>query len=103
MAGGNLVVPGGPNGDGGPATQATLFGSGCWEAANYRIRKVNTAGVISTFAGNGKVRFSGDEGPATNAQLGFYGVGRLATDLQGNLYIADTANNRVRKVDCPQS
>jgi DNA-binding CsgD family transcriptional regulator len=49
------------------------------------------------FAGNGQAGFSGDTGPATGAQLNR--PGGLAVDGQGNLYIADSGNNRIRKVD----
>ena len=57
---------------------------------------VSGGGTITTIAGNGKQGFSGDGGPATRAQLrSVYGV---AVDRQGNVYIADTANRRVRKV-----
>ena len=65
-----------------------------------RVRKVTPAGIISTFAGNGTNGFSGDGGPATSAKLGL-GPQRagLATDSAGNLYIADSNNYRVRKVD----
>ncbi|MBI2690223.1 MAG: hypothetical protein HYX27_28280 [Acidobacteria bacterium] len=70
------------------------------DAANSRIRKVDTAGVITTFAGSGSLGntgFSGDGGPAINAQLSVpFGV---AFDSAGNLYIADTGNGRIRKVD----
>jgi sugar lactone lactonase YvrE len=60
-----------------------------------RIRKVSD-GVITTVAGNGTCGFSGDDGPATNAQLNApYGI---AVDSAGNLYIADGGNLRIRKV-----
>src|SRR4029077_16750314 len=49
------------------------------------------------FAGTGQAGFSGDTGPATGAEL--YRPGGLAVDKQGNLYIADSGNNRIRKVD----
>ncbi len=62
---------------------------------NNRIRKVSN-GVITTVAGNGTQGFSGDNGPATSAQL--YIPGGVAVDSAGNLYIADTYNNRIRKV-----
>ena len=66
------------------------------DAGNARIRKVTPNGVVSTVAGNGTPGFSGDGGPATSAQLQFpWGV---AVDSAGNLYIADSANNRIRKV-----
>ena len=62
-----------------------------------RIRKVDTAGVITTVAGSGARGFGGDGGPATEAMLGFpFGV---AVDGAGNLYIADRDNDRIRKVD----
>ena len=65
---------------------------------NNRIRKVDTNGIITTVAGNGSCSdYSGDGGPATNASLNApYGV---AVDASGNLFIADTDNNRIRKVD----
>ncbi|MFK0174102.1 RICIN domain-containing protein [Streptomyces sp. NPDC090306] len=63
---------------------------------NHRIRKVTADGQISTVAGTGTAGFSGDNGPATAAQLNCpYGV---AVDSTGNLYIADTDNHRVRQV-----
>jgi sugar lactone lactonase YvrE len=66
------------------------------DAANNRVRKVTPAGVISTVAGNGHQGFSGDNGPASAAQLNQpYG---LALDAAGNLYIADYGNQRVRAV-----
>jgi trimeric autotransporter adhesin len=66
------------------------------DAANNRVRKVTPAGVISTVAGNGHQGFSGDNGPATAAQLNQpYG---LALDAAGNLYIADYGNQRVRMI-----
>ena len=64
---------------------------------NHRIRKVDAAGTITTVAGTGTAGYGGDAGPATAAQLNSpYGV---AVDSSGNLYIADTFNNRIRKVD----
>lgn len=63
---------------------------------NNRIRKVDTAGIITTVAGNGTKGFSGDGGPAANAALS--GPRAVALDAAGNLYIADTGNRRVRKV-----
>ncbi len=94
--------------DGGPATSARLnTPTGVWVDAsgliyiadrnNNRIRRVDLAGIITTVAGNGTYGFSGDTGPATSAKLryptGVYG------DTAVNLYIADTYNHRVRKVD----
>ena len=98
----------GYSGDGGPATEASLNGPTSLfvdsanniyitDAFNYVVRKIDTAGVIHTVAGNNHQGFSGDGGPATSAQLN-YSSG-IAVDAQGNLYIADANNERVRKVD----
>ena len=67
------------------------------DATNHRIRKVDSAGVISTVAGDGTFGFGGDGGPAVAAQLA--SPSRVALDGSGNLYIADTNNHRIRKVD----
>ncbi len=96
------------SGDGGPATAAELSGlQGVGVDAlgniyiadyyNYRVRKVNTSGTISTFAGSGVAGYSGDGGPATAAEL--YNPQGLAFDILGNIYIADFAYNVVRKVN----
>ncbi len=63
---------------------------------NHRIRKVGTDGNISTFAGNGNAADFGDGGPATSASLN--GPEGLAIDNSGNIYVADTASHRVRKI-----
>jgi len=64
---------------------------------NNRIRVLDTSGVISTAAGNGTGGFSGDTGFATNAELHApYGV---ALDGLGNIYVADTLNNRIREIN----
>lgn len=65
------------------------------DTSNHRIRKVSK-GVITTVAGNGTSGFSGDNGLATSAAL--HSPCAVAVDAVGNLYIADTGNNRVRKV-----
>ena len=105
LAGGGLV---GNLGDGGVATNTTLsypYGVAVDDYGNLfiadpissRIRKVDTNGIISTAAGNGTRNYSGDGGAATDATLRMpYGV---ALDIHGNLFIADTGNQRVRKVD----
>jgi uncharacterized protein (TIGR03437 family) len=95
------------SGDGGPATDAQLNGSlgvaldgagnlFVLDGNNNRIRKVSPSGIITTVAGNGSRGFSGDGGPATDAQLWF--PEGIAVDSDGNLFIADHANYRVRKV-----
>jgi sugar lactone lactonase YvrE len=63
---------------------------------NERIRKVSTSGIITTVAGNGAATFSGDGGAATSAEL--HGPSGVAVDSSGNIYIADTYNERIRKV-----
>ena len=96
------------SGDGGPATAASMdidYGGVAVDAAgnlyfsdtdNQRVRKVSPSGIITTVAGNGNPGFSGDGGPATSASLqGPFGI---AVDATGNLFIADTSNNRIRKV-----
>ena len=98
----------GYGGDGGPAVNAeighpsgiTADTSGnlyIGDGDNFRVRKVDTKGVITTVAGTGTTGFSGDGGLATSAQIS--GVNGLAIDKTGNLYIADPFNNRVRRVD----
>jgi len=102
VAGGN---GNGFSGDGGPATKAKLnwpralafdAAGNLFIGENPRIRKVSPSGVITTVAGNGRFRFSGDGGPAVSATLA--SPVRAALDVYGNLYIADWRNNRVRKV-----
>jgi sugar lactone lactonase YvrE len=63
---------------------------------NYRVRKIAPDGIITTLAGNGTPGFSGDGGPAISAQLSQ--VSGLAVDLTGNLLIADSGANRIRRV-----
>lgn len=98
-------------GDGGKAISASIsvgsaivmdtFGNVFFaniEGKNQRIRKITPNGMISTVAGTEQAGFSGDGGPAANAQL-YLPIG-LVTDPQGNLiYIADNANHRVRRID----
>jgi hypothetical protein len=65
------------------------------DASNYTIRKVTPAGVVTTVAGTPDHSGSAD-GPATTAQ--FAGVGGVALDSSGNLYVADTGNYTIRKI-----
>jgi sugar lactone lactonase YvrE len=98
----------GYTGDGGPAILATFnqpwgltYGSKgdlfIADLGNCAVRFVNTSGIINTYAGDGTCGFGGDGGPATLANLNF--PRGTVFDSSGNLYIADTANHRVRKVD----
>ncbi len=102
----------GPFGDGVPAVQAELHNPGgvaedlagdlyIADRANNRIREVvnptaNQTDLISTVAGSGKRGFKGDDGPAARASLN--GPSAVAVDSAGDLFIADTGNNRVREV-----
>ena len=99
---------GGFGGDDGPSVAARLSlpsgvavaGPGTLYIAdteNQRIRRVDASGTITTVAGSGEYGYSGDNGPATQAQ--FKRPEGLAVDSAGNLYIADRENNRIRRVD----
>jgi sugar lactone lactonase YvrE len=66
------------------------------DQSNHRVRKVTPDGTISTVAGTGIAGFSGDGGPAVNAQIN--NPVHIAVDSAGNLYITDYYNNRIRKV-----
>jgi trimeric autotransporter adhesin len=98
---------GGFSGDGGPATSASLNrpsgvaldSSGNLFIADYYnnlVRKVSASGIIITFAGTGRLGFSGDGGPATLATLRY--PFEVAADAFGNLFIVDTDNERIRCV-----
>lgn len=98
---------GGFSGDGGlafkallnfPVAVATEPNGGFYIAdnGNNRIRYVNPEGIITTVAGTGSAGFSGDGGLAVNAQLN--GPWDIALDMAGNLYFADSENNRIRRI-----
>ena len=101
------------SGDGGPAVRAQLYnpqgiafdGAGNMyiaDAGNNRVRIVSAQGIINTFAGNGQISAGGspsafnDGGPATNAYLHL--PSGVSVDRSGNVYIADTSDNLIRKV-----
>ncbi len=67
------------------------------DSSNNRVRMVNPSGIITTFAGNGSGGFGGDGAAAANANI--YGPTSVIVDPAQNLYIADTANNAIRKVN----
>jgi sugar lactone lactonase YvrE len=96
------------SGDGGPATAAQLYHPravafdrlGNWyiaDAMNQRIRKIDTAGVIRTIGGNGVQGYGGDGGPALQAS--FNQPHGVAVDSRGNVYVADSGNDRIRVID----
>lgn len=105
----NTPLGGGYTGDGGPATSAELHAPSAVavdaagnlyiaDAGNNVIRKVSAAtGIITTVAGKGVAGYSGDNGPAASAELD--NPNGIAVDAGGNLYIGDSFNNVVRKVN----
>ena len=105
-----LIGTGAPGyaGDGGPADSALLTGTfGLWKdplgqiytgtQGDNRIRKVDLAGVIHTFAGTGSAGYGGDGGPATSAAI--QGINGLGGDYKGNVYFSDSIDAVVRKID----
>jgi len=74
--------------------KGNLFIADSWK---HRVLKVDSSGKITTYAGTGSSNYSGDNGPATSAEL--KSPAGLAVDSVGNLYIADKSNHRVRMVD----
>lgn len=100
----------GYSGDGGAATAATLRGPNgvavdtignlyIADCSSHRIRKVDTFGIITTFAGNGTNGFGGDGGAASAAMLS-YPV-HVYIDSAGAIYVTDNGNDRVRKIIFP--
>ncbi len=96
----------GSEGDGGPAVQAQLNDptdiyldeeGNLYIAERSRVRKVDPSGIITTVAGGGAWGTIGNGGPATEAYL--YGVEEITMDSAGNLYIVESWNNSVRKVN----
>jgi sugar lactone lactonase YvrE len=95
-------------GDGGPGTMALLnspggvavgLGDGVFVAdtGNNRVRMVSADGTITTVAGTGEAGYAGDGGAASQAVLN--SPQGLAVDAEGNLYVTDTVNDRVREID----
>lgn len=93
---GVLTLVAGLDGASAVATDAdgSLFAA---DPLNHRVRKVDGEGSVTTVAGTGKGGFSGDGGPATEAPLNQ--PGGIAVDPEGNLYIHDFLNYRIRRVD----
>jgi hypothetical protein len=98
----------GDTGDGGPATSAELDqpqglavdANGdvfITDADNNEVREVTPDGTIHDFAGDGTAGYAGDGGAATSAELNQ--PSGVAVDADGNVYIADSANNVIRRVD----
>lgn len=67
------------------------------DSYNNVVKRVDSTGVVTIIAGNGVVGYSGDHGPATNAQLSW--PSHAIADHWGNIYICDASNNRIRKID----
>lgn len=103
-----LVAGGGKGPDGGSAVGAAMgqpFGCAIDDAGNlfiadaseHRVRKVDPHGVITTVGGTGEKGFGGDGGPAVDGR--FNGMHDLVLDGEGNVFIADSSNLRVRKIE----
>ena len=98
----------GDHGDEGPALEAGLRSPGglaigpdgslyIAEQTTHRIRKIDSSGIITGYVGTGKFGYSGDGGPAIEANIKT--PFRMDFDREGNLYFSDRDNNRIRKVD----
>lgn len=95
-------------GDGGPATAASFYDPEgivfdhagnliISDQGNNRLRKIDTAGIITTIVGMSSAGYSGDGGPATAAKINK--VWDITTDTFGNIYIPDCLNNRIRRIN----
>jgi sugar lactone lactonase YvrE len=93
-------------GDGGPATNASLRQSesvavdelgNIYVGEQYRVRKIDANGIITTIAGTNQAGIIGDNEPATNVELNV--VAGIACDSDGNIFFSESMNHRVRKVD----
>ena len=118
-AGNQYPIPGSSDGDGGPATSAHLNGPRgvagdalgdifVAEETGARIRRIDHSGVITTIAGNGQSkpqghnpRIAGDPGPSPALEAQFDTIHDLIVDHDGDLWIADSKNNRVRVISDP--
>lgn len=100
----------GNEGDGGPASLAALFLPSmmtidredniyvvCRLGNSWIVRKIDSHGIITRFAGNGVPGNSGDGGPAIKAS--FYTISDIAAGREGNIYVADKTNGNIRKID----
>ncbi len=97
----------GDSGDGGQAIDATIGGPGAvaidkagnvyFVTTNFKIKKVDASGIITTIAGNGISGYSGDGGPATNAMI--RNVRGMAIDTMGIIYFSDNYYNCIRSID----
>lgn len=107
-----LIAGGGTGADGGPAVGANVehpfgiifdktgnlyIGQFGGKTSGQLVRKIDTRGIITTIAGTGTVGFSGDGGPASSAQFNF--IHDIVIGPDQNLYVADSFNKRVRKID----
>jgi DNA-binding beta-propeller fold protein YncE len=103
-----LMAGGGDGADGAQATKARLqapFGVDFDQAGNlyfveyagHRVRHIDAKGILTTIGGTGRKGGGGDGGPAREAE--FNAPHSLAVAANGDIYVADTGNNRVRKID----
>jgi uncharacterized protein (TIGR03437 family) len=105
-SGGGISIVCSANGNGGPATEASLgviagvavdrAGILYIAEASGFVRKVTPDGIINPVAGTGQCGYNGDDRPADSAQINQ--ASGLSTDAQGNLYLVDVSNHRIRKV-----